>query len=302
MGWSPPGNRQRQAEQLPTLLASGSGREAGLSPQLPWSRGGAAPHAGDGQRPWTTGTTAAGGLSAAESRRPTLTPSSRQEGREARAVPGEAVKKAFGGRGRLRSAALQLLKKDNVKIADPAATGPRDSSAAPRYSDEVHTSASAQFAASPPPQGLTWHAYLCHSPTNGVDQAIVLNQALAARCAGLSVCFRFSAGNQLSAREVREVVPGCAALVLVLTTGVLARPDVQARACRSRGRPNPSETRANSVAGACVISHHFARSLSPAQLAVKLAMAQRKRICLLHDTYMDTGGISLQEIQREGGL
>lgn len=209
----PPG---RQAEPLPPLLPVASPQQ-----QRPRSRGGA----GEAQRPWTTDAGGSAQLGARASSRLAQTPTpSRPATREK-----DEPRSKFGtGRLKLRSAALLALKKGSVAIADPAELVSRDAAAATsRYATEVLVDAEDKFCILPPEQ--TWHAFVCHSPATGVDQALNLEQALVSRCAGANLCFRFTAGQELSARAVRQIVPFCDALILILTSGVLARPDVQVR-------------------------------------------------------------------------
>lgn len=225
---SPAGYRRKQTAPLPPLLPS---RELGASPQRPRSRGGPLGAEGAAARPWTTdGAASSTAVGAFQSRRPTLTPAggSRPGTRERLGADDALRKAATGGRVKLRSAALLLLKKGPVRVAEPPEALAADAAAATsRYSDELLAGADDKFVGLPPPPGLFWHAYLCHSALNGVDQAIIINQAFTSRCAGVKLCLRYSAGQELTAREVRDVVPACAALVLILTVGVLARPDVQ---------------------------------------------------------------------------
>lgn len=290
----PGGTRQRQ-RSLPPLLP---GHEPGSSPQRPQSRGSAPLGDGGAPRPWTTGSNVVG----ATSRQSTLLPAGvRPATREKPNARADEASRATVGRVRLRSAALLLLKKGAVKVAEPPESLP---AAASRYSDEVLAGPGDYFSAppQPPPPGLNWHVFLCHSPSTGVDHAIVLKQALAARCPSLRVCLRYTAGEELTAREVREIVPSCAALVVVLTSGALARPDVQVlfrpASLRCPGRHCSHLFIRNSLTldGNCAFTH------PSSQLAVKLALAQGRRICLLHDANLDTGGMDIQEIEREGAL
>ena len=86
-----------------------------------------------------------------------------------------------------------------------------------------------------PSGGARWHALLWHSATNGVDQCLLLHGALSARCVGAQLCLRVTNGKELTASEVRQTVEQSMALVVLLTTGVMSRPDTQARCAPRRG-------------------------------------------------------------------
>ena len=117
---------------------------------------------------------------------------------------------------------LLLRIQSSKKRVDAAA--PRD-----RYSiPAMEVPRGTFFAMEEPAGGASWHALLWHSATNGVDQCLLLHGALSMRCVGAKLCLRVTNGAQLTAFEVAQTVEQSAALVVLLTNGVLARPDTQA--------------------------------------------------------------------------
>ena len=123
-----------------------------------------------------------------------------------------------------------------ASIDNPSRAGkakPLDAAAAPdRYARmAADVPRGSFFSLEQPCGGAKWHALLWHSATNGVDQCLLLHGALSARCPGAQLCLRVTDGAELTEAEVRQTVEPSAALVILLTRGVLARRDTQVPSC-----------------------------------------------------------------------